>query len=162
LHCALTSRQSADLDCVLQAAAEIEEQEREQEQEREHSYEKDSGAAGQHEKLDKACLLLCIALLDHPLRGNIYDGIIIIFLAILGITSKGSFHDAPTYTTCLSALIKTAQVLVVERALLAVKKDKADHFTNIFNAMQERFIAFSTCSPMDWAHKLQRMETKDP
>ena len=38
------------------------------------------------EKLDEACLLFYIALLDHPLHGNIYDSIIIGFLVVLGIS----------------------------------------------------------------------------
>jgi hypothetical protein len=35
--------------------------------------------------LDASCLQLCIALLDHTLYGDIYDSIVLSFLAVLGI-----------------------------------------------------------------------------
>lgn len=36
-------------------------------------------------KLDKACLLLCIALLDHTLQGDHFESVLLSFLAVLGI-----------------------------------------------------------------------------
>jgi hypothetical protein len=49
---------------------------------------------------------LCIALLDHPLYGNIYDSVVVGFLAVLGISPKDSYHEATTYTPSLSAFVK--------------------------------------------------------
>lgn len=145
LHYVLTSSQSAALDTIMQAAAEIDQQDQ----------DGDVGAKGDCEKLDEACLLLCIALLDHPLHGNVYDSIIIGFLAVLGINKHGSYHEPLTYTTNLSAFIKMAQLLVVERTVLAVEKDEVDHPADILDVMQDRFMVFGTRSPMNWAHKLR-------
>lgn len=113
MHCALTDGQSAALDCAVQAVVELEQQQEEQAQQERH-----------YRKLDEAYLLLCIALLDHPLHGYIYDSIITGFLAVLGINKEGSFHHPSTYTTHLSAIIKMAQLLLVERAVLAVERAK--------------------------------------
>lgn len=35
--------------------------------------------------LDKACLLLCVSLLDHILRGDHFESVVLSFLAVLGI-----------------------------------------------------------------------------
>jgi hypothetical protein len=95
LHYVLTSSQSTALDCVVQAAAEL----KEQVQQRQSDYS----------KLDKACLLLCITLLNHLLHGNIYNGVIVSFLAVLRINKEeDSYCHLATYTTYLSTFIKMA------------------------------------------------------
>jgi hypothetical protein len=64
--------------------------------------------------LDRACLELWIAVLDHQLLGKIYDSVIVGFLAVLGIDEEnGRFYDAVRYTSHLSAIIKMAQMLVI-------------------------------------------------
>ena len=53
--------------------------------------------------LDRECLLFCIALLDHTLKGNLFESVAVGFLAVLGINeSKGIFKDAYSYTPTLS------------------------------------------------------------
>jgi len=100
LHYCLTSAQATALEQVMQAVT----------------------AVGQsldepllQQQLDHACLLLCIALLDHPLYSNIYDSIVIGFFAVLGIKeNRGtaaiakSFYEATAYTPYLSAFVKMA------------------------------------------------------
>lgn len=147
LHCRLTPAQSTALNVVLQAVAKV--------------------AAGQDgaspdpadpdcfREVDRACLLLCIALLDHQLRGNIYDSVVVGFLAVLGINAKGSYHEAPAYTTHLSAFVKMAQLLVVQRAVLAVEEDEVDYPSEVLDEMQERFMVFGSRTPMNWALKLR-------
>ena len=78
--------------------------------------------------LDEACLQLCIALLDHRLMGDIYDSIVVGFLAVLGIdkTAEG-FQEATLYTPRLSALIKLAQLLVVQRAVVAAESGETEY-----------------------------------
>jgi hypothetical protein len=66
LHYVLTSAQSTSLDAVVQAATELDQQQ--------EDYQ-DSGPS--RKKLDEACLLFCIALLDHPLHGKVYDSLIV-------------------------------------------------------------------------------------
>jgi hypothetical protein len=105
-------------------------------------------------------LLLCIALLDHQLHGNIYDSIIVGFLAVLGIKAKGSYHEALAYTTHLSAFVKMAQLLVVQRAVVAVEEDEVDYPSDIIDVMQDRFMVFGTRSPMNWVLKLRGLGKK--
>jgi hypothetical protein len=98
---------------------------------------------------------LCIALLDHPLHGKIYESIVVCFLAVLGISPQGSYHEATTYTPSLSAFVKLSQLLVVQRAVLAVDEDEVDHASEILDVIQDRFMVYGTRSPMNWALKLR-------
>lgn len=61
-------------------------------------------------KLDKACLLLCIALLDHILRGDHFESVVLSFLAVLGIDESpgGVFRSPLSYSPDLSKFIKMA------------------------------------------------------
>jgi hypothetical protein len=95
-------------------------------------------------------------LLDHQLYGNIYNSIILDFFAILGIKENDgraviaqSFYKATTYTAYLSAFVKMAQLLVVQRAVLAVELDHVDHPADILNTMEDRFMAYGTRSPIN-------------
>jgi len=54
----------------------------------------------QDNRLDEACLHLCITLLDHQLFGDIYESIVLSFFAVLGIRETPTpeqqsltFHD---------------------------------------------------------------------
>ncbi|KAH8797773.1 hypothetical protein F5884DRAFT_864267 [Xylogone sp. PMI_703] len=49
-------------------------------------------SAAQIQALDQSTLLLGIALLDHALHGDIYNRVVVGFLAILGIGKDGSFY----------------------------------------------------------------------
>ncbi|PVH92183.1 hypothetical protein DM02DRAFT_635580 [Periconia macrospinosa] len=70
------------------------------------------------EKRRQACLQLCIALLDHKLKGKVTDSIVVGFLAANGINrERTGFEEAVTATSPLSALVKLAQLLVVQHAL---------------------------------------------
>ena len=100
-------------------------------------------------------MYLGIALLDHQLHGNIYDSVVVGFLAVLGINSQGACHEATTYTPSLSAFVKLSQLLVVQRAVIAVETDEVDHAADILDAMQDRFMVYGTRSPMNWALKLR-------
>lgn len=111
--------------------------------------------AAQIQALDKATLLLCIALLDHALYKDIYDSIIVGFFAVLGIRKDGCFSEATNYTLHLSAFIKIAQLLVIQRSILAVELDEVNHAADILDIIQDRFIVYGTRSPMNWAQKLR-------
>jgi len=74
---------------------------------------------------------------------------------VLGINSEGSYYEATAYTPHLSAFVKMAQLLVVQRAVLAVDEDEVDHAADILDAMQDRFMAYGTRSPVNWVLKLQ-------
>lgn len=136
------------LSSVVERAAEVIQQ-------REDGDIGQESAAGQIAALDQATLLLCIALLDHALYKDIYDSVIVGFLAVLGIRKDGCFSEATNYTSYLSAFIKMAQLLVIQRSVLAVELDEADHAADILDVMQDRFMVYGTRSPMNWAQKLR-------
>ncbi|KAF2741676.1 hypothetical protein M011DRAFT_497939 [Sporormia fimetaria CBS 119925] len=75
-------------------------------------------------KLDKACLLLCIALLDHILQGDHFESVVLSFLAVLGIDEDpgGVFHGPLTYSPHLSKFIKMAQMLVIQQSVVAAEE----------------------------------------
>jgi hypothetical protein len=147
LHCRLASAQSAALEAALRTATSL--------AQRQESAVRGGVDPAQYQEVDRACLLLCITLLDHPLHGNIYDSVIVGFLAVLGINPKGGYHEATTYTPSLSAFVKLSQLLVVQRAVLAVEEDEVDHPSEILDVMQDRFMVYGTRSPMNWALKLR-------
>lgn len=76
----------------------------------------------------------CITLLDHKLRGDIFESAIVAFLAVLGIKSTAdSFREPDNFTGKLSALIKLAQFLVVRRALDGVKQGEAEFLSELLD-----------------------------
>jgi hypothetical protein len=106
--------------------------------------------------LDQRLLELCISLLDHCLRGDIYNSVVVAFLAVLGINPQNNrFHDAAYYTTKLSAFIKMAQLLVLQQAVVAAEQGKVDFPSDCLEAMQDRFMVLGSRSPVNWALKLR-------
>ncbi|KAI1676428.1 hypothetical protein KJE20_14005 [Pyrenophora tritici-repentis] len=94
LHYVVTDAQSTALD-RLYAALQNTHEEEEDYRERESRLHQD------------LCLELCISLLDHCLKGNVYDSLVVGFLAILGIDIKScGFRDPVSYTPDLSAFVK--------------------------------------------------------
>lgn len=89
------------------------------------------------------------------LHGDIYDSVVVGFLAVLGISPAGTYHTAAAYTPSLSAFVKLAQLLVVQRAVLAVEEDEVDYPSELLDVMQARFMAFDTRSPMNWVLKIR-------
>jgi hypothetical protein len=147
LHCCLTAAQTVALSSAVERAAEV--------MQLQEDGETGESMADQIQALDQATLLLCIALLDHALHKDIYDSVIVGFFAVLGIRKDGCFSEAVNYTTHLSAFIKIAQLLVVQRSVLAVELDEVDHVADILDVMQDRFMVYGTRSPMNWAQKLR-------
>jgi hypothetical protein len=110
----------------------------------------------QQRTLDLACLRFCIALLDHCLMGDIFDNIVVGFLAVLGIdTARKGFQEATTYTPYLSALIKIAQMLVLQRAVAAAEGGETEYPAQMIEVMQDRFMVYGSRSPINWAQKLR-------
>lgn len=88
--------------------------------------------------------MLCIALLDHPLYRDVYDSVIVGFFAVLGIKAPKAegnqcarLYKAVHYTTKLSAFVKLAQLLVVQRAVVATERAEVDQPANIIEVMQD-------------------------
>ncbi|KAF1969653.1 hypothetical protein BU23DRAFT_652385 [Bimuria novae-zelandiae CBS 107.79] len=101
--------------------------------------------------MDKACLLLCISLLDHTLQGDYFESVILSFLAVLGIDEKpsGVFRSTLNYSPDLSKFIKMAQMLVVQRAITRVENGKAEHLSNLLDETRMRFIIRCTRTAFD-------------
>jgi hypothetical protein len=108
-------------------------------------------------RLDNKSLLFLVSLLDHKLYGDIYDSIVVGFLAAMAIrlpaTNPSAGVAQKLYSTAdfipkLSALIKMSQLLVGKRALLAVKRDKADVPARALEEMQGRFMTKESRSPI--------------
>ncbi|KAJ0129487.1 Uncharacterized protein HZ326_27420 [Fusarium oxysporum f. sp. albedinis] len=136
-----------------------------------HTASEMSGASGDgqnpdhaeetRKRLDDKCLILMVSLLDHKLYGDVYDSIVVSFLAVMGIrqdvTSSNAqkLSEAAEFTPKLSALIKMGQLLVAERALLAVELDEADVPAHALEEMQDRFMTKDARSPISWSLKLR-------
>jgi len=61
--------------------------------------------------LDTDCLELCISLLDHDLKGDLFESAVIRFLAAITIDPvKGILKEAYHFTPTLSGFIKIAQM----------------------------------------------------
>lgn len=92
--------------------------------------------------LDKACLQLCISLLDHTLRGDHFESVVLSFLAVLVIDEKpgGVFRSPLSYLPKLSEFLKMAQMLVVQRAVTGAEQGEAGHPSDPFDDMRGRFM----------------------
>lgn len=65
------------------------------------------------QRIDNLCLEFCIVALDHQLREDIFESVVLAFLAVSEIdTAKSIFFEAPNYTSKLSGFIKIAQMHV--------------------------------------------------
>jgi hypothetical protein len=98
-----------------------------------------------YRSLDQACLQFYIALLDHHLVGKIYDSVVLGFIAVLGIDERGGgFHDACNFTSKLSALVKMAQLLVLQRAVVAAECRETEFPSEALDEMQDRFMVLES------------------
>ncbi|KAK3619415.1 hypothetical protein LTR56_024041 [Elasticomyces elasticus] len=106
--------------------------------------------------LDDHCLDLCIALLDHDLRGDLFESVVVGFLAAVGFNAeKGILKEAYHYTSILSGFIKIAQMLVVQKAVNAAHAGEAAYPADLLDETRERFMAHGTRSPFNWASRLR-------
>jgi hypothetical protein len=80
------------------------------------------------EQLDCACLDLSIALLDHELRGDIFESPVVGFMAALGVDARNqTYRDPAGYTGHLSGLVKISQMLVAQRAVQLAEDHHVKH-----------------------------------
>ena len=69
------------------------------------------------------CLDLCLSLLEQPIHGNIFESPLVGFLAVMGIDKNhDTLHEAPKYTPKLSAFIKIAQLLVLQKSVILAEE----------------------------------------
>lgn len=112
--------------------------------------------------LDRACLLLCIAFLDHTLRGDHFESVVLSFLAVLGIDEKPGcvFRGPLSYSPVLSKFIKIAQMLVIQRAVLAAEEGAVEYPSDMLDEMRERFMVRGTRTAFDWACRMRAYAKK--
>jgi hypothetical protein len=73
------------------------------------------------------------------------------FLAVLGInTAQNGFEDALGFTPKLSALVKLAQLLVLQQAVTEYRGGRAVSPNKILAEMQDRFMVYGSESPFEW------------
>jgi hypothetical protein len=113
-------------------------------------------------ELDRSCLLLCISLLDHTLRGDHFESVVLSFLAVLGIDEKpdGVFRSPMSYSPDLSKFIKIAQMLVIQRAVCAANEGEVEHPSDMLDEMRERFMVRGSRTAFDWACRLRTYAKK--
>jgi hypothetical protein len=63
------------------------------------------------------------------LKGNYFNSVVLSFLAVLGINKNSSsvFYSLISYLPNLLKFIKIAQILVVQRLVLAIEDGKVEH-----------------------------------
>ncbi|KAM0716822.1 hypothetical protein Q7P37_007625 [Cladosporium fusiforme] len=106
--------------------------------------------------LDGLCLDFCISLLDHDLRGDLFESVVVGFLAVLGIDKeKGVFREPWDYTPLLSGFIKIGQLLVIEKAVKAAEAGIIQQPSELLDEMRDRFLTHGTRSPFNWANQLR-------
>ncbi|KAJ9666405.1 hypothetical protein H2201_003593 [Coniosporium apollinis] len=112
--------------------------------------------------LDKVCLLLCVSLLDHNLRGSHFESAVLGFLAVVGIDGKegGVFLGPCAYSPYLSKFIKIAQMLVIQRAVLTAEGGDMEYPSDMLDELRERFMIRGTRSAFDWAYRLRAYAKK--
>lgn len=144
----LTARQTVLVDELLSAGGE---------RVAVHSFkERDHVGTCTQQRVDDLCLDFCISLLDHTLKRNIYESVVLSFLAVLGIdTGNSAFHQAPNYTPKLSGFIKIGQMLVLQKAVLMVEKGEADNSLDPLDDMRQQFMTVDSCTPFSWAVSLR-------
>ena len=89
--------------------------------------------------LDRACLLLCISLLDHIIKGDHFESVVLSFLAVLGINERPGevFRGLISYLPDLSKFIKIAQMFMVQRAVMAVEDGDIEYPSMMIDDMRE-------------------------
>lgn len=100
-------------------------------------------------RLNRAMLLLfCISLLDHSLKGDLFESALVGFLAVLSIdVSKRILQDTCAYPSKLSGLIEIGQILVIQRSVLAAEEGEVEQRAGLLYAMRERFMMHGRRSP---------------
>ena len=70
------------------------------------------------QRVDDLCLDFCIALLDQQLKGDIFESVVLGYLAVISIdVGNSTFYETLSYTLILSSFIKLSQVLVLQKAV---------------------------------------------
>lgn len=102
--------------------------------------EKAAKASSALELLDYMCLGICLSLLEQPLCGSIFESPLVGFLAVIGIDENNdTLHEASKYTPKLSAFIKIAQLLVLQKSVILAEEGLVQDPLDSLDEMRKRF-----------------------
>lgn len=102
--------------------------------------------------LDRACLLFCVSLIDHTLKGDLFESVVVGLLAVEGIdVEKRTFKPPADFTPLLSGLIKIGQMLIMQRAVVAVENGEVTYVSDMLDDMHRRLLTGESPSPIGWA-----------
>ena len=106
--------------------------------------------------LDMECLELCVSLLDHDLKSDLFESAVVGFLAAIAIDPiKGILKEAYHFTPTLSGFIKIAQMLVIQKAVVSARDVESVQPADLLDEMRERFLINGVRSPFSWASQLR-------
>jgi hypothetical protein len=102
--------------------------------------------------LDMDCLELCVSLLDHDLKGDLFESAVVGFLAAIAVDPvKGILKEAYYFTPTLSGFIKIAQMLVIQKAVAGVRDVPSIQPADLPDEMRARFLINGVRSLFSWA-----------
>jgi hypothetical protein len=106
--------------------------------------------------LDRACLHFCISILDHTLKGDLFESTAVGFLAALAVDpEKRILRDASSFTSYLSAFVKISQMLVIQMSVMMAEEGQIEHLSDVLDEMRERFMIHGSRSPFNWVLRLR-------
>ncbi|KAF9729919.1 DNA helicase [Paraphaeosphaeria minitans] len=93
------------------------------------------------DRLDRDCLHFCISILDHTLKGDLFESTAIGVLAALGVDpEKNILRDVSSFTSYLSAFVKISQMLVIQMSVMMAEEGQIEHPSDVLDEMRERFM----------------------
>jgi hypothetical protein len=169
----LTRVQQDAFDALVAAADEMTDRvEAEAAQDRERPSQNPPEKDPALEKIDRLCLKLCVALLNHELGDDEYESVIISGMAVLGFRDDGGWLNAEDYTTKYSGVIKIARMLVLYQSYIERENgyqmnrrnmddiQAREHTEPMFDIVRRKVRKFMTLvsdkgrpTPMDWMYE---------
>jgi hypothetical protein len=93
-------------------------------------------------------LELYVSLLDHDLKGDLFESAVIGFLVVITIDPiKGILKEAYHFIPTLSGFIKIVQMLVIQKAIVGVRDLESIQPADLLNKMRLRFLINGVRSP---------------
>jgi alkylated DNA repair dioxygenase AlkB len=91
-------------------------------------------------------------LIDHELKGDLFESVVVGFLAVSGIDAKKQIFKSPAdFTPLLSGLIKIGQMLVMQRSVVAMDDGEITSPSEMLHQMHSRLLTGHSPSPLGWA-----------
>lgn len=114
------------------------------------------------ETLDGVWFELCISLLDRDLKADLFDSVIVGFLAVLGIDpSKRIFKEACHLTSSSpSGFFKIVTILIIRKAVIDGRDSEMSEPADLLDGTLDRFLIIGVRSPLRCVDQLRMYEKK--